>query len=48
MVDDLHCNLTGSGLLEVPGFVAVERCPGVFIDLRLQGGLERLVRVVRA
>ena len=35
-----------SGLGEWARHVAVERCPSVCIDLGLEGGLQRLVRVI--
>ena len=46
MVDHLHGDAAGCGFVEGAGGVAVECCPGFFVDLGLEGGLERLVGVV--
>ena len=48
MIDDLHRNSAGGGLGEGAGGVAVEGVPGFAVDFGLEGGLERLVGVVRA
>jgi len=48
MVDDLDGDAAGSGLRKGTGDVAVEGCPGVGVDLGLQGGLEGFIRVVRS
>src|SRR4051794_29135208 len=48
VVDDLHGNATVAGLVERAGRVAVERCPRLRVDLRLERRLERRVGVVRA
>ena len=46
MVDDLDRNTTGRGFVERAGGVAVERRPGVCVDLGLEGGLEGFVGIV--
>ena len=46
MVDDFHGNATGLGFVEGTGGVAVQCRPGFFVDLGLERGLERAVRVV--
>jgi len=48
MVDDLDGDATGGGAREGAGGVAVERGPGVGVDLRPERRLERLVGIVRA
>ena len=47
MVDDLDGDATGAGLGERAGDGAVQRRPGVGVDLGLEGGPQRLVGVVR-
>jgi len=48
VVDHLDRDAAGGGFGEGPGDVAVEARPGLFVDLGLEGGLERLVGVVGA
>ena len=48
MIDYLYRDTAERWLVKRAGGVAVERAPGVFIDLGFERGLERLVRVVRA
>ena len=48
VIDYLYRNPTRLWLCERPRGVAVKRIPGFPIDLGLEGGLERFVRVVRA
>ena len=48
MVDDLDRDAPGFGFIEGPRGVAVERCPGFFVDLGFEGGLERRVGIVGA
>jgi len=48
VVDDLDGDATGRWFLEGAREVAVERFPGVLVDLGLECGLERLVGVVLA
>ena len=48
MVDHLHRNAAGVGFIEGAGGVAIERGPGFFVDLGLEGGLERAVGIVGA
>ena len=48
VVDDLDGDAAGFGLGEGAGGVAVERRPGVGVDLGFEGGLEGLVGVTGA
>ena len=48
VVDDLDRDAAGRGPLEGARGVASERRPGFLVDLGLQRGLERLVRIARA
>ena len=48
MVDDLDGDLAGTRLREGAAFGAVKGGPGVLVDLRLERGLEPLVRVIGA
>ena len=48
MVDDLDGDAARFGFVEGARYVAVEGLPRVLVDLGLERGLERLVRVVRA
>ena len=47
MVDDFDCDAPGKGFGERARSVAVERGPGVFVDLGLEGGLEGAVGIIR-
>ena len=47
MVNHLHGDAAGFGLIEGPGGVALEGGPSLLVDLGLEGGLERLVGIVR-
>jgi hypothetical protein len=46
VVNDLYSNPAGFRFVKWAGGVAVERCPGILVDLYLEGGLECLVGVV--
>ena len=46
MVDDFDGDAAGQGFGEGTRGVAVERGPGVFVDLGLEGGLEGAVGIV--
>jgi hypothetical protein len=48
VVDDFHGDAAGAGFREGAAVVAVEGGPGVFVDLRLEGGFEGFVGVVLA
>ena len=48
MIDHLHCYPPCFGLVKRARCVAVQCCPGFFIDLDFKGCLEGLVRIVRA
>jgi hypothetical protein len=48
MVDNLDRNAAGLRFVKRPRDIAVERCPGFFIDLCFKGGLERRVGIVGA
>ena len=48
MVDDLHGDTAGGGFGKGARGVAVEGVPGFAVDFGFEGGLERLVGVVRA
>jgi len=48
VVDHLDRDAAGCRFGKGPGDVAVEARPGLFVDLGLEGGLERLVGVVGA
>jgi hypothetical protein len=48
MVDHLYGDPPGFRLVEGARGVAVQRGPGFLVDLGLERGLERLVRIVRA
>ena len=48
MVDDFYSNSTCFRLVERAGDVAVECCPGIFVDFGLESGFERFVGVVGA
>jgi hypothetical protein len=48
VVDHFDGDAPGGGFGEGPRGVAVERRPGVFVDLGLEGGLERLVGILGA
>src|SRR5277367_5831955 len=46
MVDYLHGDPAGFGLVEGAGRIAIQRCPGFCVDFSFERGLERAVRVV--
>src|SRR5680860_893491 len=48
MVDHLHGDAAAGRARERAGDIAIERGPGVLVDLGFQRGLERLVGVLRA
>ena len=48
VIDDLDRNPPGFRFVEGPRGIAVERRPGVLVDLGLERGLERLVGIVGA
>ena len=48
VVYDFDGDAVGGGFFECALGVAVQRCPGVGVDLGFEGGLERLVRIVCA
>jgi hypothetical protein len=45
MIYDLHRDTAGCGFIERPGGVAVQRCPGFFVDLGFQCGFEGFVGI---
>ncbi len=48
MVDDLDRDPPRLGLLEGPRCIAIERCPRLRVDFRLEAGLEGAVGVAGA
>ena len=48
VVDDFDGDAAGGGFFEWARGVAVQRCPGVGVDLGFERGLERLVGIVGA
>ena len=48
MVDHLHRDAPGFGFIEGAGGVAVEGCPGICVDFRLEGGFQGFVGIVGA
>jgi len=46
MVDHLDCNAAGGRLVKGARCIAVQRFPGFFVDLGLEGGLEGGIGII--